>query len=88
MLFANHDFPLCSIYHHHRMIYRVLSESCVYFSCYYGDVRAPHCAGDIGTGVPESRSSLSNHSFSTAHIVIHYRYGGQMERGQRQVIFS
>ena len=54
-LFANHYFTLSIIYHAHGMIYRVLSEPCVYISCYYRNVQGPHRADNFGTRAPESR---------------------------------
>ena len=42
------------------MIYRVLSEPCVYISL-------PHGADDFGTGVPDSRGTLSRYRFGTPH---------------------
>ena len=39
MLFAINYLILFSIYHIYGMIYRVLSEPCVYVSCDYGNVQ-------------------------------------------------
>ena len=38
------------------MIYLVLSEPCVYMSCYYGNVQGASGAVDFGTGVRNSRA--------------------------------
>ena len=39
VLFATNYFTLSIIYHVPGMIYCVLSEPCVYISCYYGNVQ-------------------------------------------------
>ena len=50
-LFATNYLTLFSIYHIHGMICRVLSEPCVYISCYYRNVQGATRADDFGTAV-------------------------------------
>ena len=47
------------------MVYCVLSEPCVYISCYYGNAQGAAGAEDFGARVPDSHSTLSNHRFGT-----------------------
>ena len=48
MLIATNYFKLSSIYHINGMIYRVLSEPCVYISLHYRNVQGACRADDIG----------------------------------------
>ena len=63
MLFATNYFTLSSIYHTHDIIYRVLSEPCVYISIHYRNVQGAAGADDFGTGIPDSSGTLSNRRF-------------------------
>ena len=65
------------------MIYCVLSEPCVYISCYYGNVQGAAGADDFCARVPDSRGTLSRHRFSTARTVRHRRSGGWSVEGQK-----
>ena len=49
------------------MIYRVLSEPCVYISLHYRNVQAPQGADDIGARVPDSRGALSRQRFGSVY---------------------
>ena len=66
------------------MIYHVLSEPCVYISCYYGNVQGAAGADDIGGRVTDSRGTLSRHRFSTSRTIRHCRSGGWSVEGQGQ----
>ena len=87
MLFASNLFTLSSLYHIHSMIYRVPSEPHVYISVHYRNVQGAAQADDIGTGVPDSRGTLSSHSLSTASTVTHCGSGGRSVEGQKQAVF-
>ena len=49
--------------------------------------RAPHQVDDIGTHVPDSCGTLSNHRFGTARTVTHYGSGSWSVEGQRQYVY-
>ena len=51
------------------MIYRVLSEPCVYISCYYGNVQGAAGSRQHWYSCTHSRGTLSRHRFGTARTV-------------------
>ena len=82
--YSTNYFTESIIYHVPGMIYCLLFASCVYISCYYGNVQALHGADDIGARVPDSCASLSRRRFGPARTVTHYCSGCWRVEAQRQ----